>query len=230
MRFLMRALTKTALTLTAVVMACAAASAQVPSGKNDIDFLYAFGAYTGPQGKGKLISVQNETSLGAGDRLKLFFEPKNDLHFYLMHISSQGEFSPLFPKAAHSAKIAPGTQLFIPADANWFELDGQPGQEKFFFIVTAERLDRLEELCARHVAFKEKAELQSSTAAILEEIKQLRQKHKPLSAPAEKPVRIGGNVRGEQPLSTPALPDITPLAVEVKAPGFYSRTFTIEHR
>jgi len=71
--------------------------------------------------------------------------------------------------------------------------------------------------------------VQSSTDAILDEIKGLRQKHRQLSAPAEKPVRIGGSVRG-QPSSTPAVPDITPLAAEVTAPGFYSRTFSIDHR
>jgi hypothetical protein len=162
--------------------------------------------------------------------LKLFFEPRGDLHFYLLHISSQGDLTPLFPAAAQPAKVAARTRLFIPAGNNWFELDAHPGQEKFFLIATAERLDRLEELCARHTALTDKADLHSSTDAILDEIKGLRQKHRQLSAPAEKPVRIGGSVRGEQPSSSPAVPDITPLAAEVTAPGFYSRTFSIDHR
>jgi len=72
--------------------------------------------------------------------------------------------------------------------------------------------------------------VQTSTDAILDEIKRLRQKNKQLSAPAEKPVRIGGSLRGQQPSSSPAVPDITSLAAEVTAPGFYSRTFSIEHR
>ena len=211
-------------------IASAVASAQAPSGKNDIGFLYAFGAYVGPQGKGKVIPVQNETSLRAGDRLKLFFEPKSDQHLYLLHISSQGELTPLFPAAAQPAKVARGTKVFIPAGNNWFELDAHPGQEKFFLIATAERLDRLEELCARHTALKDKADVQTSADEILDEIKRLRQKNKQLSAPAEKPVRIGGSLRGQQPSSSPAVPDITSLAAEVTAPGFYSRTFSIEHR
>ncbi len=219
-----------AVLLAVIFIASAVAYAQTPAGKNDIGFLYAFGAYVGPQGKGKVVSVQNETTLRAGDRLKLFFEPKNDQYFYLLHISSQGELTPLFPAAAQPAKVAARTQLFIPAGNNWFELDAHPGQEKFFLIATAERLDRLEELCARHTALKDKADVQSSTDAILDEIKRLRQKHRQLSAPAEKPVRIGGSVRGQQPSSSPAVPDITPLAAEVTAPGFYSRTFSIDHR
>jgi len=219
-----------AVLLAVTFIASAVAYAQTPSGKSDIGFLYAFGAYVGPQGKGKVVSVQNETSLRAGDRLKLFFEPRSDQYFYLLHISSQGELTPLFPAEARPAKVAAGTQVFIPAGNNWFELDAHPGQEKFFLIATAEHLDRLEELCARHTALKDKTDVQSSTDAILDEIKQLRQKHKQLSAPAEKPVRIGGSVRGEQPSSSPAVPDITPLAAQVTAPGFYSRTFSIEHR
>jgi hypothetical protein len=141
----------------------------------------------GPQGKGKVVSVQNETSLRAGDQLKVFFEPRSDLHFYLLHISSQGELTPLFPAEAQPSKVAAGTQVFIPAGNNWFELDAHPGQEKFFLIATAERLDRLEELCTRHTALKDKADVQSSTDAILDEIKRLRQKHRQLSAPAENP-------------------------------------------
>jgi hypothetical protein len=221
---------KIAVLLAVLFILSAVVFAQTPSGKNDINFLYAFGAYAGPQGKGKVIPVQNETSLRAGDRLKLFFEPKNDQYFYLLHSSSQGELTSLYPAAGQPARVVRETQVLIPAGNDWFELDGHPGQEKFFFIATADRLDRLEELCARHATLKEKADVQSSTDAILDEIKRLRQKHKPLSAPAEKPVRIGGSVRGQQEPGAPAVPDITPLAAEVKAPGFYSRTFTIDHR
>jgi len=221
---------KIAVPIAVLFIASAVAFAQTPTGKGDIGFLYAFGAYVGPQGKGKVISVQNETALHAGDRLKLFFEPKSDQYFYLLHMSSQGGLTPLFPAAAQPAKVVRGTKVFIPTDNNWFELDAHPGQEKFFLIATAERLDRLEELCHRHTALKDKADVQSSTDAILDEIKRLRQKHKQLSAPAEKPVRIGGSLRGEQPSSSPVVPDITPLAAEVTAPGFYSRTFTIDHK
>lgn len=204
--------------------------AQPAPGENNIGFLYAFGAYVGPQGKGKLISVQSETTLNVGDRLKIFFEPKSDQYFYLLHLSSQGELTPLHPPAVQAAKVSKGTQLFIPSGGNWFELDGHAGQEKFFLIASAERLDRLEELCARHLTLRNKPDVASSTDAILDEIKRLRQQHKPLSAPAEKPVRIGGSVRGEQQPSAASFPDIAPLATEVTAPGFFTRTFSIEHR
>jgi len=218
------------LPLAVILVSSAVAFAQTDSGKKDIDFFYAFGAYSGSQGKGKIISVQNETSLRGGDRLKIFFEPQTDQYFYLLHLSSQGVLTVLYPADGRSGQVAAGAQVFIPADPSWFELDAHPGQEKFFFIAAAQRLDGLEELCSRHMGLKDKTELQASTDAVLEEIKQLRQKHKQLSAPAEKPVRIGGSLRGQKPIGTQIFPDITPLAAQVKAPGFYSRTFTIDHR
>lgn len=232
MRYLMRSLVVKIALLCAFIIfsASTAALAQNRPGKSDINFLYAFGAHVNPQGSGKVVPVQNETTLRAGDRLKLFFEPKGDLNFYLLHMSSQGELTPLYPAEAKPAKVAPGTQVFIPAGNQWFELDAHPGQEKFFLIAAADRLERLEELCAHHATLKNTAELQSSAAAILDEIKRLRQQYKQLTAPAEKPVRIGGSLRGQQPPGAPVVPDITPLAAEVTAPGFYSRTFSIDHR
>ena len=219
-----------AVLLAVIFIASAVAYAQTASGKSDIGFLYAFGAYVGPQGKGKVVSVQNETTLRSGDRLKLFVEPKTELYFYLVHLSSQGDLTPLFPVDSKPARIAPGSQVFLPEGSQWFELDAHPGPEKFFMLVSAERLERLEELCGRHLALKDKSEAQSSADAIQNEIKHLRQQYKQLSAPAEKPVRIGGSVRGQPPSGAPVAPDVTPLAAEVTAPGFYSRTFSIDHR
>jgi hypothetical protein len=208
----------------------AGAYAQSRPGKSELNFLYAFGAQTGAQAGGKIISVQNETTLRSGDRLKLFVEPKAELYFYLVHLSSQGDLTPLFPVDSKSARIAPGAQVFLPEGSQWFELDAHPGAEKFFMLVSAERLERLEELCSRHVTLKDKSEAQSSADAIQTEIKRLRQQNKPLSAPAEKPVRIGGSVRGQPPSGAPVSPDVTPLAAEVTAAGLYSRTFAIDHR
>ena len=53
----------------------AGAYAQSRPGKSELHFLYAFGAQAG----GKIIPVQNETTLRSGDRLKLFVEPKAEL-------------------------------------------------------------------------------------------------------------------------------------------------------
>ena len=65
----------------------------------------------------------------------------------------------------------------------------------------------------------------------LNEVKQIRLKYRSLATPAEKPVRIGGSLRGPETKGPGVLPDITPLANDIAATGgFYSRTFTIDHR
>ena len=208
-----------------------AAQAQSPNQPGDMQFLFAFGAVTGPEGKQKVVAVQNETILRSGDRLKLFIEPKSTVHLYLLHLSAQGEIVFLYPGEGQSANILPSVAVHIPDVSRWFQLDAHTGHEKFFLLVSAQPLHRLEHLYAQHVTLKEKTALQSSTDSILNEIKQLRLKHRDLSAPAEKPVRIGGSLRGQKSKDASMFPDVTSLATEISAPGgFYGRTFTIDHR
>jgi hypothetical protein len=229
----LRRIAKRCLWLSVILIAgtATAAYAQSQRGPDDMQFLFAFGALTGSEGKHKAIPVQNEMVLHSGERLKLFIEPKNEIHVYLFHLSSEGELTFLFPGEGQSALIKPDSQVFIPEGTRWFQLDTLTGQEKFYFIVSAQPLDRLENLCNRHVTLKDKPAQQASTDSILNEIKQLRLKHKNLSAPAEKPVRIGGSLRGQKSKEPPVLPEVTSLASEISAPGgFYSRTFTIDHR
>ena len=195
----------------------------------ELRFLFAFGAVTGPEDKPKLVAVQNETVLRSGDRLKLFIEPKTGMSVYLFHLAADGDLTVIHPAAGRAAALAPGAPVFVPEAANWLQLDQQTGTEKFHLLVSARRLEPLEGLLARHATLTEKSALQSSTEAILNEVKQLRQKSRNLAAPAEKPVRIGGSLRG--PEGAGVLPDITRLAADITAAGgFYSRTFTIDHR
>ncbi|MCK7469833.1 MAG: hypothetical protein MZU95_02800 [Desulfomicrobium escambiense] len=57
----------------------------------------------------------------------------------------------------------------------WFELDAASGTEKFFFLASTSRLAALENLYARHTTLKDRADIQSSTQAILDEISRLEQ-------------------------------------------------------
>jgi hypothetical protein len=195
-----------------------------------LNFLLAFGAQAATASGSKLMPVENETRLRSGDRLKLFVEPRAEMFFYLIHQNPQGELALLLPADPRAAKLAQGAAVFVPEENRWFELDAQTGQEKFIVLASAERLERLEELLAQHGTLAEKSARAAVSDGIINEIKRLRQQAKPLSAPAEKPVRIGGSVRAPSGKSPAAIPDITPFASEITAPGFYSRTFSIEHR
>jgi hypothetical protein len=195
----------------------------------ELRFLFAFGAVTGPENKPKVIAVQNETVLRSGDRLKFFIEPQTGMCVYLFHQAADGELTVILPAEGQSAALSPGAAVYAPVAANWLQLDQQTGLEKFHLLVSAQRLEQLETLLARHATLTDKSAAHSSAEAILNEVKQVRLKNRNLAAPAEKPVRIGGSLRG--PEGADVLPDITRLASDITAAGgFYSRVFTIDHR
>ena len=65
---------------------------------------------------------------------------------------------------------------------------------------------------------------------LLAEIRKIKRKHRKLATPAERPIAIGGNIRGVVKDEQSAFPDIDPIASEVSASNFYSKTFTIDHK
>jgi hypothetical protein len=199
------------------------------SGQNTLNFLFAAGAQLAKQPDAKPVPVETHTVLTSGDRIKFFLESKTDAHFYLFHLGPHGDLSLLFPPDLKKS-LAPGQPLYVPEGSLWFELDATSGTEKFFFLASKSRLSGLENLYAHHATLKDRADIQSSTQTLLDEISRLNHQRRSLAAPAEKPVRIAGKFRAPSTTDSVALPDITPFAKEIVAQGFYSKTFTIDHR
>jgi hypothetical protein len=170
--------------------------------------------------------------LRSGDRLKFFVEPRTAASAYVLHQAADGELTVIAPAEGRPATLEPGRAVYVPAADNWLQLDHQTGTERFHVVVASQRIESLDTLLARHAAITETSALQASSEAILNEIKQLRLKHRNLSTPAEKPVRIGGSLRApETTTGSGALLDIAPLAAEITVPGgVYIRTITIDHR
>jgi hypothetical protein len=195
-----------------------------------LHFLFAVGAQLAKPGDPKPVPVEAHTALNSGDRIKFFLEPKSDVHFYLLHLGPHDDLSLLFPPDLKKAQAPPGQQFYVPEGPLWYELDATRGTEKFFFLASQSRLSQLESLYARHATLTDRADIQTSTQAILNEVTRLNKQRKSLAAPAEKPIRIAGKQRGPHKPDTAALPDITPFAKEIVAQGFYSKTFTIDHR
>jgi hypothetical protein len=195
-----------------------------------LHFLFAVGAQLAKPGDPKPVPVETHTILNSGDRIKFFLEPRSDVYFYLFHLGPHGDLSLLFPPNLKKAQAPLGQQLYVPEGPLWFELDATRGIEKFFFLASKSRLGQLETLYARHATLTDRADIQSSTQTILKEIASLSKQRRPLTAPAERPIRIAGKQRGPQKPDSAALPDITPFAKEIVAQGFYSKTFTIDHR
>ena len=217
--------------ILAALLGLPGASTAQSAAAPELQFLFAFGAVTGPNDKPRVQAVQNEAVLRSGDRLKFFIEPRTPVWVYILHQAADGELTVITPAEGVPAALATGRPVYVPAAENWLQLDHQTGTERFHVLVAAQALEPLEPLLAAHAALTEKPALQSSTEAILNEIKQLRLKHRNLAAPAEKPVRIGGSLRAPETAGPGVLLDITPLAADITAAGgFYSRTFTIDHR
>ena len=65
---------------------------------------------------------------------------------------------------------------------------------------------------------------------IVAEIRDIKRRNRKFTIAAERPVQIGGNVRGVDKEKKRSSPDIDPIAAEVSATNFYGRTFTIDHQ
>ena len=201
-----------------------------PSDPGVLHFLFAVGAQLAKQGDPKPVPVETYAVLNSGDRIKFFLEPKSDVYFYLFHLGPHGDLSLLFPQDLKKAQAPPGRQVYVPEGPLWYELDATRGTEKFFFLASKSRLSQLESLYARHATLTDRADIQPSAQTILNEVARLNKPRKSLAAPAEKPIRIAGKQRGPSRADSAALPDILPFAKEIVAQGFYSKTFTIDHR
>jgi hypothetical protein len=201
-----------------------------PSGQNALKFLFAVGAQLAKEGDSKPVPLETHTALNSGDRIKFFWEPQAPAFFYLFHLGSDGNLSLLFPTDQKQSQAPAGQQVYVPEGSLWFELDATSGTEKFFFLASKSRLSQLESLYARNTTLTDRAEIQSSAQTILDEISSLNKQRRTLAAPAERPIRIAGKQRGQQKPDSVALPDITLFAKEIVAQGFYSKTFTIDHR
>lgn len=218
------------LTCVLVFISSSYVSAQSVGSQDKLHFLLAFGAQTDPNGERNLVSVDDGMVLHSGDRLKFFIETKTSAYFYLAHHNPNGRLTILYPDSFPSKKTTPSNPFYVPESALWIELDHTNGLEKFIFLASKVRLQRLEGLCAGHLALKDPSALQASAASILGEISRLGKQIRSLAGSAERPVFISGVQRDGQAKDSSMLMDITPFAEEIMASGFYSQTFTVDHR
>jgi hypothetical protein len=219
-----------------LVLAVMSASLLYASGKADdqagdtITFRWTFGAMVGLEQGRKFLPITADTALKTGDQLKFMLELHKTCFVYLIYQSSQGDMSLLFPYQRNQSGSDYELQkmYYIPQDDNWFELDDRRGTETFYLIASISRLIELEELFQKSAPG---AEVNRSQAELIRtRIEDLKKKHRTLTASAERPVPIGGNVRGISKDEQTKTPDMGAVAIEVSAKDFYCRTFTIEHK
>lgn len=196
----------------------------------DICFLWAFGAVVGPENNRELINIEKRSTLKTGDQFKMMVQPKRDCYIYIVYHGSNGEIQMLFPSDyGQFSKIDKiNNRYYIPQGDLWFALDENTGQETFYLLASKIKFTKLESLINRY-GTSDLSDKPKIADQIIKEIKNIKREHKHFTAKAERPVQIGGTVRGVGGQHH-SMHDVSKLAVEITANDFYSETFRIEHK
>lgn len=204
--------------------------AEQKDGKN-VRFRWAFGAMVGPKNDRRLVAITRDTVLKTGDELKMFVELQSSCFVYVIYRSEKDEIELIFPykleQFTKDYKIS--KKYYIPEGDMWFRLDKDVGRETFYLLASAKRLAGLEEVLGKYKS-AEKAEKQALAKEILKEIRDTKKRYRKFTIVAERPVPIGGDVRGTAKDKKQFPPDIDPIAEKVSAANFYGRSFTIDHK
>ena len=216
------------LILVAVVLVTSLASAQE---KPNVSFEWAFATLSTVAKETTLIPIVRDTALQTGDPLKMMVRLKTECFVYVIHENPAGEIALRFPYDLKQfmTDYKTGKNYFVPKGRDWFKLDTNKGRETFYVVASGRRLLDLEALLSK---YKDAADSKKPAVAkdILAEIRNVRKSFKTFTTLAERPISIGGNVRGLAKEPSGGLPDVSTIATEISANNFYGKTFTIDHK
>lgn len=203
--------------LSALVFAVCAGSTLLAQ---DVHFRWAFGQATGVGPDRHFAPITSEdVTLHTGDEIKMFVGPDCKCFIYLLHQDQAGQFEVLYPANAAFTDVPATAPSYIPSGGGWLKVDDAAGTERLYLLGSTTRLTDLERLL--------KATATSPTQQIIGELARL-QKSTVKGGWSERPVTIGGQIRGQPDA---AHPDIATKATVISAPGpFFSRVFIIDHR
>ena len=174
------------------------------------------------------ISVSPEARMASGDRIKMYLSTRRKCFFYLFHQGPEGVLRLLFPAALPSRGLPGGTRLTVPQGEQWFELDGQTGTETFHVLVSPAPLEAIETLYQDYVQHADRNG--PSLTRLLSAFEQLRRQQRPLTSKAERPLSIGGTIRGaSEPGAGATEVQMDRLAEDIATRNVFCRTYTIEH-
>lgn len=196
-----------------------------------VRFRWAFGALVKDGDSRRLEPVAQDRILKTGDAVKMMVEPHSKCYVYLVHLDSRNELKLLFPYSPDqfTSDYHEGRKYYIPQGGAWFELDAHTGTEIFHLVASVDRLVELEEWIRGYQAAGAD-EKPGIAGKISEYIRNLRRQQRELAAPAERPVAIGGAVRGMEKHQESGYPDVAIIATDILSTGFIARTFTIDHQ
>ncbi len=175
------------------------------------------------------ISIPPEANLRTGDKIKMYLKAYNKCYFYLFYQGPDGKLQLLYPVALPSGALEVGHRLTIPQGDKWFELDEQTGRETFHVLISSTPLRAIETLYTDYL--QRQAQDGSALARLLSAIERLRLKQRPLTSKAERPLSIGGTVRGASDTNSGTTERrLDRLAEDITSANVFCRTYTIEHR
>jgi hypothetical protein len=193
-------------------------------------FKWSFGAIAGKEKK--FVSITKDTVLKSGDEMKMYVELGKDCFVYLIYQSSKGDISVLFPNDGFrqfTENYKTAKPYLVPKGRDWYKLDKNVGTETFYLLGSSERLIELEALIGNYLS-ADNAKKPEMAKNIIAEIRSVRKRYKSIATLAEKPITIGGNVRGMGETAEAKRPDVTTIATEISASNFYSKIISIEHQ
>jgi hypothetical protein len=194
-----------------------------------LSFKYAFFYQTGDSKEPHAVDYRAiTTKLATGDQLKIFLKPIQDAYIYLFYQDTTDALYLLFPAllSDFDGFYKFNKNYYIPKGEKWFILDDSTGIEKFYLIVSHQRLEKLEKVTGEYL------ECFYSTATTEEKLKEARQ----MVVEEIKTVRLArGQEETREDIVLVAcdfrgMGDVYEFhAVEVETDEFYGKTIRIEH-
>ncbi len=201
----------------------------VQQNEANIGFNWAFGALAGKSKS--MVSIMHDTTLKSGEEIKMLVKLTKDCFVYVIHQDSRGEINLLFPYEIRQfqADYTVDKNYYIPKGRSWREFDKNTGKEVFFLIASSERLLDLEVKLGNYFS-ADTSKRQPIATDIVSLIRSVRKRYTTYATIAEKPLTIGGNIRGTEKVEGARRPDVATIATQISANNFYSKTITIDHQ
>jgi len=196
----------------------------------NVAFQWAFGAITGEENT--FVSISRDTMLNSGDDIKMLVNLQRECFVYLIHSGPSDDITLLFPYSLEQfdKDYAVKKNYYVPLGRRWITFDKTTGKERFYLLASNERLTDLERLLTGYQS-GDAAKKATLSKQIASEIRNVKRRFRKFATLAEKPVTIGGNIRGiGESEDVARRPDVSNIATLISASNFYGKTFTIDHR
>jgi hypothetical protein len=217
-----------ALMLAVMPISASSAARADESAPNAIDVRWVMAGVQKNAASARPINLPPEAKLRSGDKLKMYLKTRTPCYFYLFYQGPDSRLIMLYPPALPMKQLAGGSKMTVPSGDRWFELDEQTGKEIFHVLVSPTPLHSIETLYTDYL--KRGDDKDAARSRLLSAIQRLRLQQRPLTSKAERPLSIGGTVRGatgENP--EPETQRLDRLAEDITASNVFCRTYTIEH-